>query len=47
MVVPPLRYLVADVLRCHPRLYLPLARRFNRAIDGSDRTVSRDTDLVI
>src|SRR5690606_25851367 len=31
----------------YPRLYLPLARRFNRTRDGHDRAVARDSALVI
>jgi len=41
------RYRITDVLSCHPSVYLPLARRFSRARDGSDRAVGRDTALVI
>ncbi len=47
MATTSLRYWFFDVLRQYPRIYLPLARRFNRAKDGSDRAVARDTDLVI
>src|SRR5262245_65181203 len=31
----------------HPALYLPLARGFRRAYDGSRKTVGPETELVI